>query len=1551
MKKKKVFLGLAIASLGIFSMAACASNSANSSSVPAASTSEVTPSSTPTPEIKPLTINVDEVRVFYQVNDNFEKEGLKVYKTVDDELVELAATDYQLDLSGYDKTKVGNYTIKVKADGFEGEFKVFVREDDYSDYKAISTAEEFNAFRNQVSSSDKYMLTSDIDLEGVTLEATKVLFSGTFDGAGHVIKGAIYRENASNKTGLLTKELSNSAVITNVRFSNCVAELSGETIGIITGMANNTVTISKVEFSNCCAICNNYAGLIIGRTNTKDAVVNISEITCKNGTYTKVTSYGGTLIGDIAAGNSATERATVNIENCDLAIELKGANKNGGFLSGRIRNNTNLNIKNVLIRSAIIEANTSGDAGLICGGGDNNAGNSTVTVENLYVASTNSKLLQSCAIQTGTNPVSTFQITYTNAYMASDALEAVTDKGTYLQPVDKATADINWLKDTLLLNFGENGAWTAEANDATAYRLVNSSTNVKSPDATIKTLKLTTANATVRFEKGTEFAQGGLAVTGIYSDDVNLPLKLDESDGYEIDSSAFNKNQAGKYTITVKSKEDANVKATYQVEVVEQTGVKVDSQFTKLAYVAGEDLDLKNLLVYSIWSDKKEILVDSKNYTTNAASIDTSTAGRKELTVTMEGFDAVKVNLSVVDTKPTVVDNYVYINVDKTVNIAYGGQKVDGVETFTTISDAIEYLVSAKFDESVNKVIYVKDGTYTEKITVPAALKNLKLIGQSTANTKIEYDAVEDTVNPLTGGKYVMDCATINVEATGFGLENITVSNTFDYINDNTKFGNPQGFALTINADGAVLNKVKLYGNQDTLFFRNGRVYIKDSEIDGNIDFIFGENTGIAFFDTCTIKALGKSATPQKNNGYVTAMKGDKTNHPTYGYVFSGCTFTDDGNVAEGAMSLGRPWGEGATVTYINCSFTKAYSKLAYDGTAKSRWFDMSGNKPANAHFAEYGSTGEGAITEAVAGGSILTEAEAANYTAANTFAKENGGVKWTTDFDYQAEYTALNAAIEKATPTSLDVTSETIEIYEGGTFNLNPIIKPWNANKKDISVTNSNATAVKYENGIVKGLAAGETATLTFTSGSLTKTVQVTVKVGTFYQVNFVTDGTEVAAQTVLSGESIESVTTTLAGCKFVGWYEDAAYTTAFNVTTPITEAKTLYAKFDNLTVFDSELESSAGWTAYQSNGTKLESTAKNYYLMKAEGGDNKTTSPTATTAGAFATYKLTTANGEYLQADIAGYTKKVNVELYCGTTSTSNPVDLKITAYDAAGTVVAEATGTTVAKLTTKITASLVSTTGNISYVRVTSTTSSKNIGVTYAEITYERNVTANKSYSVTFGKDGNYSQYVDAQKATISDHASEPTSQVNGSIELNVKAGGTVVVTGYPGYYAYSIKVGDGTAVDATQECSYVTVTEDTVVTIASTRYLYTIDVVYPIDKTTSFAYTAANLKTGNGLAFSYVAGKTVNDNGNSYQFKNAGYNAAVFSVAKACTVTIIGHSAGYGLMDIYVNGTKQTAEISSTGTYTINAKANDVIVASGCSTDLSHSYIKGIDVTYA
>jgi len=1380
--------------------------------------------------------------------------------------------------------------------------------------KFIACAQDLIDFRKDPAGSGTYVLLDDVDLGGIELEGTANVFSGKFDGNGHTIKNALYSKNASNKTGILTRELSDGAIITNVKFSNCFAELTGETIGIVTGMLTGAVEFSKIEFSNCSAKCNNYAGLLVGRTNSKDANVSISEITCKNGTGTTVTSYGGTLIGDIAAGNSATDRANVTIENCDLDLELKGSNANGGLLSGRIRNNTNLTIRNVVIRSAVLPETT----GLICGGGDNNAGNSTVTVENLYIASTNAVLLQSCATEKATNPVTTFSITYTNAYMNSENLANVTDKKTYFTGIDTSTVNIDWLDNTLALDFTDTGAWQTEEQDNTKYRLRASSTNVKSPDAVIKSLKLTTANAQTRFEAGTEFNANALAVTGIYSDGVNLPLKA--TDEFTIDSSAYNKDVAGIYDIVVKSVENPEVTATYKVEVVVMESFEVDSTYAKLAYLPGEELDISKLLVYATWSDGQRLL--TKGYTTNKDSLDLSTAGAKDLVVSIDGFDSVTVRISVVDTKPVVVDNYAYINVDASAAVAYAGEKVNGVETFNTINEALEYLVSANLGKDVNKVIYVANGVYTEKLTVPASLTNLKIIGESKENTRIEYDAVEDTIDPISGSRFVMNCATLHVQAEGFGLENITVNNTFDYINNNTKYGNPQGFALTIEADGAVINDVILYGNQDTLFFKKGRVYLKDTLIMGNIDFIFGENDGIAFFDNCTIKAITKSTTPQTNNGYVTAMKGDGTKYPVYGYVFNNCTFTDDGNLNPGSMSLGRPWGAGASVTMINCSFTAAYSTAAYDGSTKSRWFDMSGNSPLNAHFAEYGSTGDGAITTAVAGGAVLTETEAENYTAANTFAAKNGGVSWDAAFDYEAAYNALVAAKTKTVATGISIleagnaiAGDSYTVFFEDSVAVDIVPTEWNAEDKVVNIDIADPTIVSYENGKLNGLKIGET-TVTLTCGSVTRTVTIKVEQAVQYDVVFVTTGSAVETQHIFRNKKATMPTTTKEGAVFKGWFKDAAYTEEFDFNTPITAETTIYARF-------------VDWADIYKENAVL------YFNGEAgDGVDTFTYDNTNQTPGMY--YGIT-IDGKvaYRSANSdtqfnAGKSISFAVEKYATVTLTQKSAfGVKVYFNDAEVTPTID--GVNVIYETTEA-----------GTIKITNTETGNKyltcLSVTYPEV-------ISKSTNVVFGNDSNLADtFIDTTNLAVRHNGNN--DQLTGTMVFYVNAGATINISSYSGYTNYTITVDGVTSENQTGTSYSVTSALGGKVVITSTNnnnYFYSMSIAYPkvLDTDTTITFgTAGNYKTVDGLLYTAVSRDNGDDN---CQLGNTGGEVS-FTVKAGATVAISSYS-GYTAYTLTADGVTSEEQTGTSYSYVVQNDGKVVIKSTN-----SNNYLYSITITY-
>ena len=1581
MKKKRILLGIALASASIFALASCGSTDNKTDGDPADQEVESTKATVTFITNGGGTIAPQELDKGDKATqpNNPTKDGfvfLGWYTT----------QDGSGDPFDFNSAINANVTLYAK-------WKVY---DPFEGFTTISTVEEFNAFRTiEGTCTGNYVLTADIDLEGVELAATTVMFYGTFDGNGHTIKNGRYDVNAMNKSGLLTRELLGGKVngveyagtVKNVKFSNCSAVYNGETIGIVSGMSGGgTVNITGVEFSACTVQATNYPGLLTGRVNYTGTKLVADQITVKNGCRSLMSSYGGILLSDIAGGKSATEQNEILFSNMDLSGEIKGGNLNGSFAFGRIRNNTKCVMENSVIRDAQMSSEKN-DMGLLAGGGTTNGKNVNVNYKNVAVLKTNATALQSLGDLMKASSLGTgeFLPTYNldNVYLPQGStLTLGTGEGTIKekQDIHTMTADATptWLKETVKLDF--TNTWMTEGENNAKYRLKESSTNVKSADAKIVSIKLTTANAQTRFKKGTAFSADGLVVSATYSDNVQLILSPSE---YEVVSTAYDKDTAGTYEITVKSVEQkadsTNATQTYDVVVAQQTGFEIDSQFATLVYTKGQDLDLGDLIVYSVWSDGIKEKEEEKNYTVDSTAYQKNVAGAYNIGISMTGFAGQNIKVSVVDSKPEVVTNNAYINVDQSATLAYEGAKVNGVETFTTVTNAIDYLVAADLGADVNKVIYIADGVYFEKITVPASLKNLKIVGESRDNTIIRYDAVEGTVNPLDGTVYKMDCATLHVNAAGFGLENITVENSFNYIQDSSKYGDPQGFALTIAEDGAVINNVHLYGNQDTLFFKKGRVYLVDSIIEGNVDFIFGENNGLAFFEGCLINSVYRGNTT--NNGYVTAMKGDTgTTKPAYGYIFNNCAFTADGDytsatlpttglaatlyskthnyevadfdVLDGARSLGRPWGQGATITMTNCSFTAAYSKLAYttDDKTKSRWFSMSGNVPTKADFSEFNSSGEGAITEAVVGGKILTAAEAANYTATNLFAATNGGVTWTSGaFDYAAALTQLQGMATKTAVTGITVTNatatDTMSVAVGKTIDVIAVVTPWNADDKDftVEVEAGKDSILTASGNVLTGVAAGS-AQVTVTSAkypSVSKVITVTVEEG--YTVKFVTNGGSAIADILVNKNSKlpEGITTTLAGHKFVGWYKDEALTQAFDVTSDTITADntTLYAKFDRMLSY-----------AYNAAGdgvrdTTSQATADSDYHTT-EGADGNVKS------GADYIKIPVIAAGGYLQFNINGYTKKATVDLMGSTSGTNNATSIQVVAYAADGTALDTETFTLcTSKINTRSIIDLEAT-SNIAYIRIENTYT-KQIGIVTADVTYERQTHAEKSYAITFGSTGNYAQYI-ADTSIVSDHASEPTSSVNGSIVLNVKAGGTVVVTGYPVYYGYSLQVGSGTAVAATTECSYVTVTEDTTVTIASTSYLYSIDVIYPIDKDETFSFADSTLVSGKGLSFSYVLGKTMRDNGDgSTQFNGAdgkSYSAAVLSVADACTVKITGHSKGYGLVDILVNGTPANIAIADDGTYTISAKANDVIVIRGKTDDLSHSYIRGIAVDY-
>lgn len=221
-------------------------------------------------------------------------------------------------------------------------------------------------------------------------------------------------------------------------------------------------------------------------------------------------------------------------------------------------------------------------------------------------------------------------------------------------------------------------------------------------------------------------------------------------------------------------------------------------------------------------------------------------------------------------------------------------------------------------------VIHVKPGIYREKLTVGATKGPLRLQGLSTTSDGViigwnDADQLPGVGRPgcrgasrtqgNAGGDW--DSQTLRVESDDFVLANITV------LNDACGFqGGARNFALMTLGDRIELSHCRIYGQHDTFFTGQHRVFVQDTYINGSVDFIFG--SGSAVFDRCVIVA---------NGGHITAHKGSATDRDgnSASCGTSSCTAYLIRNSRlpatrhKKAADLGRAWRSRATVIYESC--------------------------------------------------------------------------------------------------------------------------------------------------------------------------------------------------------------------------------------------------------------------------------------------------------------------------------------------------------------------------------------------------------------------------------------------------------------------------------------------------------------------------------------------------------------------------------------------------------------------------------------------------------
>lgn len=226
------------------------------------------------------------------------------------------------------------------------------------------------------------------------------------------------------------------------------------------------------------------------------------------------------------------------------------------------------------------------------------------------------------------------------------------------------------------------------------------------------------------------------------------------------------------------------------------------------------------------------------------------------------------------DTSAATADNTTWRFSTKSAGPANGTTTLvvaaDGSADFCTVQAALDFVPA---NNTTPTTIQVRNGTYFEQIGFQSK-HFITLVGEDVDQTVIEYPN-NNTFNNVSG---VYHRATMVAQSVhDFTLANLTVRNS-------TPLNGSQAEAIVINGSSStlgrnILTRCKFYSYQDTVQL-NRQVYVSDSYIEGDVDFLWG--SGPAFFENCDIRIL-------RTAGYFTQIRNGNTNH---GYVFRHCRFT-----------------------------------------------------------------------------------------------------------------------------------------------------------------------------------------------------------------------------------------------------------------------------------------------------------------------------------------------------------------------------------------------------------------------------------------------------------------------------------------------------------------------------------------------------------------------------------------------------------------------------------------------------------------------------------
>lgn len=286
----------------------------------------------------------------------------------------------------------------------------------------------------------------------------------------------------------------------------------------------------------------------------------------------------------------------------------------------------------------------------------------------------------------------------------------------------------------------------------------------------------------------------------------------------------------------------------------------------------------------------------------------------------------------------------------------------DGSGDYKTVQEAINAVPDFRSKETR---IFIKNGTYKEKLILPASKNNVTFIGEDAKSTVLTFDDYAQKLNKFGEEIGTTGSSSFFIFGNDFTAKNITFENSAGPVG--------QAVAVRVNGDRIIFENCRFLGNQDTLYpnGKDSRQYYKNCYIEGTTDFIFGWSTAV--FENCEIFS-------KEGGHYITAASTEKES--PFGFVFINCKLTGDAPARD--VYLGRPWRDYAQTVFIN-------TKMG-DHIKKEGWHNWS--KPTaekTAFYAEHNSSGPGAAPkERVKWSKQLSVKEAQKYTAENILKGED---------------------------------------------------------------------------------------------------------------------------------------------------------------------------------------------------------------------------------------------------------------------------------------------------------------------------------------------------------------------------------------------------------------------------------------------------------------------------------------------------------------------------------------------------------------------------------